>query len=87
MDSDCEMNRQFAKRLRRQQMCSPKSIVLRETVNLTPVQLQAGDQMNCDITEEHTTVIETEVGVFHSVITISEFYVTTIRYFNNSNFS
>lgn len=62
MDSDCEMNRQFAKRLRRQQMCSPKSIVLRETVNLTPVQFQADDHMNCDSTEERTTVIDTEVG-------------------------
>lgn len=48
MDSDCEMNRQFAKRLRRQQMSSPKSIVLKETVNTPPVVTSGDEKMNCD---------------------------------------
>lgn len=48
MDADCEMNRQFAKRLRRQQMCSPKSIVLRETVNTPPPQPTTDVEMACD---------------------------------------
>uniref|UniRef100_A0A1B6M5E7 Fizzy-related protein homolog n=1 Tax=Graphocephala atropunctata TaxID=36148 RepID=A0A1B6M5E7_9HEMI len=57
MDSDCEMNRQFAKRLRRQQMCSPKSIVLRETVNTTPVQNRLDEDMSCDV-EQHKSMQE-----------------------------
>lgn len=48
MDTDCEMNRQFAKRLRRQQMCSPKSIVLRETLNTPPPQTSVDVEMEFD---------------------------------------
>ncbi|XP_054266543.1 fizzy-related protein homolog [Macrosteles quadrilineatus] len=71
MDTDCEMDRQFAKRLRRQQMCSPKSIVLRESANTTPTTptqtiITDSEQMNCEEdTIKYTETVEMTVRKSH----------------------